>query len=46
MTDIDFRRFAALLFALYLKGTIEKPIVVAVDLADELLKELQTREQE
>lgn len=45
MTDIDFRRFAALLFALHLSGVIEKPIIVAVGLADELLAELQKREE-
>jgi hypothetical protein len=44
MTDIDFRRFASLLFALQLNGVIEQPIVVAVELADKLLEELQKKE--
>lgn len=39
MTDIDFRRFASLLFALQLNGVIEQPIIVAVELADKLLEE-------
>lgn len=44
MTDIDFRRFASLLFALQLNGVVEQPIIVAVELADKLLKELQRNE--
>lgn len=44
MTDIDFRRFASLLFALQLLGLSEDPIKDAVDLADRLLKELQLAE--
>ena len=41
MTDIDFRRFASLLFALQLLGIAKDPIKEAVGLADRLLKELQ-----
>lgn len=44
MTDIDFRRFASLLFALQLNGVIEQPIIAAVELADQLLEELQKKE--
>jgi hypothetical protein len=45
MTDIDFRRFASLLFALQLNGAIEDPIVVAAELADKLLQELRQYEE-
>lgn len=45
MTDIDFRRFASLLFALQLKGVAKNPIKEAVRLANELLHELQRQEQ-
>lgn len=44
MTDIDFRRFASLLFALQLIGASEDPIKDAVGFADRLLKELQLNE--
>lgn len=44
MTDIDFRRLASLLFALRLIGVTTTPIVDGVDLAEELLKELQSNE--
>lgn len=44
MTDIDFRRFASLFFALQLLGTSKDPIKDAVGLADRLLKELQLNE--
>ena len=44
MTDIDFRRFASLFFALQLAGVSEKPIADAVRLANELLEELQKYE--
>jgi hypothetical protein len=44
MTDIDFRRFASLLFALQLVGTTDKPAAEAVRLANELLEELQKHE--
>jgi hypothetical protein len=44
MTDVDFRRLASLLFALQLNGVIEQPIIVAVELADKLLEELQKKE--
>lgn len=43
MTDIDFRRFASLLFALQLVGT-DRPAAEAVRLANELLEELQKHE--
>jgi hypothetical protein len=45
MTDIDFRRFASLLFALHLVGTSEDFIKDAVRHADMLLKELQQMER-
>lgn len=44
MTDIDFRRFASLLFALRLAGKAEDPIDEAVKMADRLLEELQRSE--
>lgn len=44
MTDIDFRRFASLLFTLQLIGNVENPIIEGVKLADELLGELQKNE--
>lgn len=44
MTDIDFRRFASLFFALHLYGISETPITDAVRLANELLDELQKQE--
>ena len=44
MTDIDFRRFASLLFALRMIGVASDPIKDAVNLADELLEELQKNE--
>lgn len=44
MTDIDFRRFASLLFALRMIGVAADPIKDAVNLADELLEELQKNE--
>lgn len=45
MTDIDFRRFASLLFALQLVGVTDKPITEAVKFANQLLSELQKCEQ-
>lgn len=44
MTDIDFRRFASLFFALQLLGASKDPIKDAVAFADKLLKELQLNE--
>ena len=44
MTDIDFRRFASLLFALQIFWTSKDPIKDAVGYADKLLKELQLKE--
>ena len=44
MTDIDFRRFASLLFALQLVGVVGDPIGEGIKLADRLLKELQLNE--
>lgn len=44
MTDIDFRRLASLLFALRLTGVAANPIKDAVQMADELLEELQQNE--
>lgn len=44
MTDIDFRRFASLLFALQLLWTSKDPVKDAVGYADQLLKELQLNE--
>ena len=44
MTDIDFRRFASLLFALHFVGTLNDPIKSAVEHADMLLKELKLNE--
>lgn len=44
MTDIDFRRFASLLFALQLLGVSDDPIKDGVQYADELLEELQRNE--
>lgn len=44
MTDIDFRRFASLLFALKMIGKTNDPIKDAVELADNLLQELQLKE--
>lgn len=46
MTDIDFRRFASLLFALKLVGVTESPISDAMKFANQLLKELQRCEQQ
>jgi hypothetical protein len=44
MTDIDFRRFASLFFALRLIGAAENPVSDGIKLADKLLKELQQNE--
>jgi hypothetical protein len=44
MTDIDFRRFASLMFALQLLHTSKEPIKDAVGLADKLLDELRQQE--
>ena len=44
MTDIDFRRFASLLFALRLIGVADNPLSEGIKLADELLEELQQNE--
>lgn len=44
MTDIDFRRFASLLFALRLIGAADNPVSEGIKLADELLEELQQNE--
>lgn len=41
MNDIDFRRFASLLFALRLLGVSKDPISDAVKHASELLEKLQ-----
>lgn len=44
MTDIDFRRFASLLFALRLVGVVGDPIGEGFKLAERLMKELQANE--
>lgn len=46
MTDIDFRRFASLLFALKLVGITETPTSDGIKFANQLLKELQRCEQQ
>lgn len=46
MTDIDFRRIAALLYSLRLVGTSQDPIKDAVALADKLLEEIRQREDD
>ncbi len=46
MTDIDFRRFASLLFSLKLVGITETPISDGLKFANQLLKELQKYEQQ
>ena len=44
MTDIDFRRFASLLFSLKLIGLSTNPIKDGIELADELIEEIQRDE--
>jgi hypothetical protein len=44
MTDIDFRRFASLFFALRLIGVVANPVSDGIKMADELLEELQQNE--
>lgn len=44
MTDIDFRRFASLFFALRLVGVVGDPVSEGLKLAERLLEELRLKE--
>jgi hypothetical protein len=44
MTDIDFRRFASLFFALRYIGMVADPVKDAVEAADRLMEELKLKE--
>jgi hypothetical protein len=45
MTDVDFIRLSALVFATRLIGKTEYPISEAVDLAEELFNKLKEKEE-
>ncbi len=46
MTDIDYIRLSAMMFAMQLIGKVSDPVCEGVDMAERLFNKLQEREEQ